>query len=499
MNMDSQNTLKKGQPSFKGWSAMSLRNRIALYYTIATGFLIVLILTTIYFMVENVVYKQFDDEIKKEISEIISDENISIHNFNGFATIKNIDGDETDHDQESRGKKINVDTDFAQLVNSSGQIMNKSTSLSFYTLVFHPNQSSTAYFNSNVGGTMVRQAQIPLTNQKGITLGYLIVALPLKKAIIVLHDFRDIFFISFPAIIFTLFVLTRSIASKSIQPIEKVIATAEKMSQANLDQRIPLPYHHDELYRLSATINAFLDRIQDAFQREKHFTADASHELKTPLSVVKGTLEVLVRKPREKEYYESKVQFCLKELNRMGQMIEQLLMLARYESSKMNPHIETVVLAQHIDNMIERIRPSALTKGISITVEHTENTKIDADPELLDMIVENILSNAIKYSPSGSIITIVIERTAKAVVCRIMDQGIGIPEEKQQAIFERFYRIDESRSSSTGGLGLGLSIVKKLSDLQHIKVSVTSKRNSGTTFSLNFPVNEHHIIQDFST
>ena len=493
MKMKAQNALLKGKALTNGWSVVSLRNRIAFYYTIATAFLIAIVFTTIYFMVENVVYKQFDDEIKREISEILAYSNISIHNFQGFANIKDIDDahNDNDHDNKStKKKKLPVDTDFIQLVNRTGEVMNKSASLSWCVLAFNPNQSGTSYFNSDFGGTLVRQAQVPLVNQKGITEGYLIVATPLKNALIVLHDLREIFLFSFPVIILTLFVLTRSIAGKSIRPIEKVIATAEKMSQENLDQRIPLPYHHDELYRLSTTMNALLDRLEDAFLREKNFTADASHELKTPIAVLKGTLEVLIRKPREREYYETRIQFCLTELNRMSRMIDQLLLLARYESSKMNPHIETIVLSRHLENVIERVRPSALAKSISITVDHAEQALVAADPGMLDMILENILSNAVKYSPSRSLIAIVVERTTNAIVCRICDQGIGIPEEKLHAVFDRFYRVDESRNSSTGGLGLGLSIVKKLADLQQIKISIESKEKCGTSFSLTFPVRD---------
>ena len=109
---------------------------------------------------------------------------------------------------------------------------------------------------------------------------------------------------------------------------------------------------------------------------------------------------------------------------------------------------------------------------------------------MLDMICENILSNAIKYSPTGSSIAITVQRNADTIVCSITDQGIGIPAEKLHAIFERFYRVDESRNSGTGGFGLGLSIVKKLADLQHIKVGVTSENNLGTTFSLTFSAAE---------
>ncbi|NTV17566.1 MAG: HAMP domain-containing protein [Chlorobiaceae bacterium] len=497
--MASKNTVKKSFSFFKDWSVMSVRNRIAFYYTIATAFLIAIVFAIIYIMVERIVYKQFDQEIKKEIAEILSDSNVSTHDFKGFASLQNVDIDggnsdndnDSDSDNDSKKKKmINVDTEFIQLVNSTGQVINKSTSLSWCVLAFNPNQSGTSFFNSNFGGTMVRQAQVPLVNKKGITEGYLIVALPLKNAMIVLRDLEDIFFFSFPVIILTLFILTRLIAGKSIRPIEKVIATAEKITQTNLEHRIPLPDHHDELYRLSATMNGLFDRMQDAFQREKQFTANASHELKTPLAVVKGTLEVLVRKPREREHYETRIQFCLKELNRMAKLIDQLLMLARHESNKINPQIETVRLSPYIERVIERMQLSANAKNISIAVVHTENARIAVDPGMLDMIFENILSNAIKYSPAGSTIAVDINRNADAIVCSISDQGIGIPEEKLHAIFERFYRVDESRNTDTGGFGLGLSIVKKLADLQHIKVSVTSETNRGTTFSLTFPAGE---------
>ncbi|TLU82007.1 MAG: HAMP domain-containing protein [Chlorobium sp.] len=490
--MKPANPVKKRDFFFTDWSVMSLRNRIAFYYTSATAVLIALMFTSIYFMVESVVYRQFDDEIRNQISAILSESHISAHDFKGFDNIKEIDNENNDNDNDNdidskKKKKVNVDTDFVQLVNKNGEIVNKSTNLSWCSLAFNPNESGATFFNSHFEGSMVRQAQIPLINSQGITEGYLIFAVPVKNAIIVLNDLRAIFLFSFPVIILTLFVLTRLIAGKSIRPIEKVIATAEKMSQTNLDQRIPLPYHHDELYRLSATMNALLDRMEDAFQREKDFTANASHELKTPLSIVKGTLEVLVRKPREREHYETRIQFCLKELNRMARLIDQLLMLARHESNKINPRIEMIALYPHLESVIERMRLSASAKGIAITVDHTENDRIAADTGMLEIIIENILSNAIKYSPSGSSISIVTERSANTLVCRITDQGIGIPEEKLLAIFERFYRVDESRNSGTGGFGLGLSIVKKLADLQQIKVSVSSKENRGTTFTLIFP------------
>ncbi len=455
--------------------SISLRNRIAFYYTVATAFLIAIVFTITYLIVESVVYKQFDEKIRTEISEILLKAHITTKDFKGFASFHELDNNDS------------MDTEFVQVVNSAGVVVKKSSTLSWCALAFNPNQPDETYFNNFFLGSVVRQAQIPLVNRKGVTEGYLIVAVPLKNAIIVLQDLLNVFLYSFPGIIVTLFIFTRMIAGKSIRPIEKVIATAERMTQENLHQRIALPFHHDELYCLSSTINDLLDRLQKAFQREKQFTADASHELKTPLSTVKGTFEVVIRKPREKEHYETKIQFCLVELNRMAKLIDQLLMLARYESSAMKPNIETIALLPHIEEVVARIKVTAIEKSISIKIKQAESLNVAADPAILEMIFVNILSNAIKYSPNGSSITIAVERKANTIVCSIADQGIGIPEEKIHAVFERFYRVDTSRNSGTGGTGLGLSIEKKLADLQKITVSLKSEKNSGTTFVMVFP------------
>jgi heavy metal sensor kinase len=490
MRTEAKHAIKNTSILLKEWSVMSLRNRIAFYYTVTSAFLIAIVFTILYFMVQSIVYKQFDEEINSEVSEIFADAHVTSHDFTSFSRFKNFIDDkeinysETKHEEKGTAK---VDTEFIQLVDNGGQIINKSANLARNVLAFIPAQTKTNYFNSTIINSTIRQGQLPLLNQKGIIKGYIIVGVPLKNAVIVLHDLQNVFLFSFPGITLTLFIVTRLIAGKSIRPIKKVIATAEKMTQTNLSQRIELPHHHDELYRLSATINALLDRMQDAFQREKQFTADASHELKTPLAVVKGTLEVLVRKPREKEHYETKIQFCLLELNRMARLIDQLLMLARYESNKMNPHIEEVWLRPAIETVTVRLHPIALEKEIGIKINGIETAAVAVDPAMLEMILENILSNAIKYSPAGSAITITVEQKMRNMICSISDQGIGIPEEKLHAVFERFYRVDESRNSSTGGFGLGLSIVKRLADLQQIKVSVNSIKNQGTTFSLTFP------------
>ena len=466
---------------------MSLRNRIAMYYTAATSLLIALIFSGILLLVDRAVSSHNDDELKYEVDETIANLKLQDRYFRDLAHANNFDDDDTGYKEKNiKQKKFDIGLEFIQIVDNQGRVLKKSENLSGRTLNFKAGTSDTIYFNSKVEGAMFRHVQVPLVNPDGITKGYLIVAHSLMNALTFLHELQIVFLFSFPIIILTLFVLTRFIAGKSIKPINSVITSAEKISKTNLNLRIPLPFHQDELYRLSATINALLDRLQDAFQREQQFTADASHELNTPLSVVKGTLEVLISKPREIAHYETRIQFCLLELKRMSRIIDKLLVLALYEGNKISPNVENIVLSVLIDDVTARMRRIADEKDISITVEDPEREQVAADPAMLEMIFENILSNAIKYSPVNSAITIAIEHQGNDIICSIADQGIGIPEKDILKIFDRFYRVDESRNSTTGGVGVGLSIVKKLADLQHITVTVQSSTKSGTKFILTF-------------
>ncbi|NTW63884.1 MAG: HAMP domain-containing protein [Chlorobiaceae bacterium] len=477
--------------SIPGKFSLSLRNRIAFSYSLATAVLLALVFTVIFFTVERVVYNHFDEELDREVSEILEKQP------HGTFDIWNFDLSEDDNSSVEHGDHLNRkehdenrdddDEEFIQLVSLDGKVIAVSANLAGNTLTFQPGWPEKRFRSSIAGQLAVRQVQVPLTGQKGKPEGYLLAAVPVRDALIVLGDLKQVLLVSYPAIILTLFILTWLIAGRSIRPVEEVIAAAEKITRENLDQRNPLPRHHDELYRLSTTVNALLERLQDAFQREKQFTANASHELKTPIASVKGTLEVLVRKPREREHYEERILFCLKELDRMTKLIDQLLMLARYESSGLTVSMEPVNLAHHIREAIVRIRSGADQKNIPVSFDGPHSCIVWADPSMLDMIFENILSNAIKYSPSASTVAVSLSNRTGFPVCSIADNGIGIPEKQLSLVFERFYRVDESRNSKTGGFGLGLAIVKKLADLQHITVSVKSRADSGTTVELRFP------------
>ena len=188
-----------------------------------------------------------------------------------------------------------------------------------------------------------------------------------------MKNVEEILIIAYPLILIVLFFIARFIAGRSIKPISSIIKTSNIITKDNLTSRIPLPQNKDELFVLSQTINNLLDRIETAIEREKQFTSDASHELRTPLTVIKGTLEVLIRKPRNHAEYEEKINFCVKEVNRLNHLVDQLLLLARFENQIQTLKLENVYLNALFLDTIARYSSSIQSKKINVSTEFSQD------------------------------------------------------------------------------------------------------------------------------
>jgi len=283
-----------------------------------------------------------------------------------------------------------------------------------------------------------------------------------------------------------LFLIARFIVGRSIKPIDAIIETSNQISRENLTTRINLPQNKDELYLLSKTINDLLDRVENAIDREKQFTSDASHELRTPLAVIKGTLEVLIRKPRNQAEYEEKINFCVKEVDRLNQLVDELLLLARFEDQKQSIKHESVYLNSLLLDVITRSSEKIRTKNIKLKTSFAKDFVITNDSYLISIIFSNLLSNAIKYSQENGTIFVNLENENNHIVCKISDNGIGISKEDLEKIGSRFYRSQKVEHAEIKGTGLGLSIVKRLTELLSIQFNIESQLKLGTTVILRF-------------
>lgn len=330
----------------------------------------------------------------------------------------------------------------------------------------------------------IRQIQTPIVNNN-LTVGYVVVAMSLEDLEIV-AILENILLISFPIILVFLFLFARFFAGKSIKPVSTIIETSSLITKDNLNTRIPLPVNKDELYVLSQNINNLLDRIENAIQREKQFTSDASHELRTPLAVIKGTLEVLIRKPRTTDEYNEKINYCIKEVDRINNLVDQLLLLARFENQNQNIKSEEVFLDALLLDTVSRFSNQLKEKNISIKTSLEQDCVILSDSYLISIVFNNLISNAIKYSRNDEKIDLILKSQLSNYQFIVKDNGVGISKDDLNKIFDSFYRSNPSNHPDIKGTGIGLSIVKRLCDLLKIDISIQSNLGVGTTVNLIF-------------
>lgn len=456
---------------------LSFKNRIASHYIITTALLIAVVFFVIYFSVRFSVYSHINDDIQSESAKHLTE--ISVNN-NDFHLLHKNEWLEREHNT------IDVNPVFVQFIDENKKLVEKSPNLKRSNLRFNSQISSGQLYDYKLDGKLIRQTQLPIYQEKSI-VGYVMVAMSLENAQMVLRDLLEVLLIAYPSILGVLFLIARIIAGRSIKPINTIMTTSDAITKDNLKSRIVLPKTKDELYVLSKTINNLLDRLENAIEREKQFTSDASHELRTPLTVIKGTLEVLTRKPRTTQEYEDKINFCITEVNHLNHLVDQLLLLARYENEKQSLKIESVYLNALFLEVIARQSVLIESKGITITTLFKDDFYCESDQHLLAIIINNLISNALKYSKENGVIEIELRQNLHQIECTISDSGIGIPKADLEKVFQPFFRSNAiAISPDIKGVGIGLSIVQRLCSLLSIEVKITSEENIGTQVNLSF-------------
>ena len=454
---------------------MSYRNRIASYYIVSTALFIFLVFSIIFLTVKLGVYRDLERDIDAELADLSGEITITPE---GFSVIE-------EEWKEKEHNTLNINPIFIQFADAEGRLLDKSPNLKQSSLNFIGKSAEKEFTNNFLDSISVRQVQVPVHYQKKI-VGYMLVAVPLTDANRVLVSLSRTLFIAYPLILMALFFIARIIAGRSIGPVTSIINTANIISRDNLNMRIELPSNRDELYILSKTINDLLDRIENAIEREKQFTSDASHELRTPLAVIKGTLEVLVRKPRDSKEYEQKITYCIQEVDRINTLVDQLLLLARFESQKQAVKLKNTYLNGVMLDAISRQSSAIQSKGIQINCNLTTEYYAHTDEYLLSIVIENLVANAVKYSHPQGMIEIGIESHQESLQILIADNGIGISAADMVKVFGPFYRSKPNEHPEIKGTGLGLSIVKRICSLLDIEIEIVSNENEGTTVKLNF-------------
>lgn len=462
----------------------SLKNRIALVYLVTTGILVGLVYIVIYISTREILYNHYDQSLREEFQEVGS--SMSIQDGTVYVLAQ------PEWTEQEHGE-LTASPVFLQAMDPGGGVIRTSPNLRDSRLTFRPNQNDTLVTTVDLGNAEIRQIQGPIYNRAGTCEGYLLVGMGIAEGALLLTYLKWIMLLSFPLLIAVIVGISRVFGQSIVRPIASLMATADHISKENLDERVPLPKRHDELDRLSRTVNSLLDRLQEVILREQTFAADAAHELRTPLAVLKGTLEVLVRQPREPQQYEEKLRYCVAEIDRLSSLVDQLLLVAKYESRSAVLQPVEIDLAQRTAAALERLEPLARAKRISFQLSFSDTALIHTDPLLLDAVVGNVLSNALKYSPEASPVDVRVCESESAVELSVVDRGPGITPEQIDKVFNRFYRAETTAGDHTKGFGLGLALVKRLSDLLNIEISLQSNPGQGTTFRLRIPRQLGHL------
>lgn len=318
---------------------------------------------------------------------------------------------------------------------------------------------------------------------------YLIeVGTSLKKVANTLKNFLNVLMISVPLLLLVSVLGGYFILTKALQPVKAVVQTARKITTEDLSHRIDSKNRKDEIGELITTFNQMISRLEQSVMQLKQFSSDASHDLKTPLTIIRGEIEIALRKNRSSKEYIKTLTSIQEEAGKLETIIENLLFLSRIDSPAQSLSLKAVPLDEIILNVFEKAEQLANKKGLIFLIGEMEPTLIRGETILLNRLVMNILDNAIKYTPAGGRVEISLEKTGKRVRLIVQDTGIGIPGESLPHIFDRFYQVDKSRTQRSQGSGLGLSIVKKIADIHGAAVEVKSEVGKGALFHVIFPL-----------
>jgi heavy metal sensor kinase len=277
------------------------------------------------------------------------------------------------------------------------------------------------------------------------------------------------------------------LARRALKPVDRMTQTARRISGEYLAGRLQETGTGDELDRLAKTLNDMLGRLDDSFRQTRQFSADAAHELQTPLTILKGEIEVALRSLRSPEEYRGVLTSSLEEIDRISSLVAGLLLLARVDRGVLRLDLKPLELHKLLGEVGEQMRLLAANHAVNLDYGAVEPAAIQGDREHFKRLLLNLIDNAIKYTPAGGRVTLSLRCDGNLAHLGISDTGMGLTQDEQKQIFNRFYRAAEARSQSGGGAGLGLSIAQSIAMAHGGSIEVESAPGQGSTFTVSLP------------
>lgn len=373
-----------------------------------------------------------------------------------------------------------------EVFDENGTLLAQSTGLERHRVPNRPPPNLGFEICYESGGT--RDFQLRLAWQRvnigGRTL-ILGVADPQRKYEGVLRAFTSILLLSAPLVLGLATVCGLWLGRRALEPVKRIADDARSITETNLSARLAVPDSQDELQQLSETLNEMLDRIEQSFIRTKQFTADASHELRAPMTLIHTAAQFSLRKERSREELVDSMRKILRESKRTTALINDLLVLARGDSGRETVEFKSIDLNPLLRDLIEQAAPVAAAKDLRLALHlETSALMVKGEEAKLQQLLLILLDNAIKYTPSGGSVSVEASEDDKHVSVTFTDTGVGIGADDLPRVFERFWRADKVRSRDAGGTGLGLAIAKQIASEHGATLSVESEVGRGSVFTL---------------
>jgi heavy metal sensor kinase len=315
------------------------------------------------------------------------------------------------------------------------------------------------------------------------------VAVPTEPFDQALDRFRLIEKRSLPLLVILASLLGYWLSGRALAPVNRIIESAEQIGLPNLSHRLEVPKACDELQRLTITLNAMLERIESSVKRFRQFTANASHDLRTPLSLIRIHAELALRRPRRAPEYRESLARILSVSEETTQLVEALLTLARADAGAAHLHFTDLDLSPVLQKIGQQVLVLAHSRGLSFSSELSgQHLYLQGDSAALERLLFAILENALKYTPVGGFVRLRSSVSADQIMIEIEDTGVGISPAELPHIFDRFYRADQAGSREIQGSGLGLSIARSIAEIHKGQIEVESEVGVGSLFRIVLPL-----------
>jgi two-component system, OmpR family, heavy metal sensor histidine kinase CusS len=449
----------------------SVRARLTLWYTAAFAAAAVVLGVAIWFAVQQSLYRAIDDGLRERVEGI--DRFMEDHKSRLLL-------DEVKDEFRAHG-------DFFQVIDADGQPVHRGAALEDADLAPLGADEAGRFANATVRGEPLRVLSRLIAIDERT---YMIqAAAPLSN----LEDgLRAAAWHLVPAIPFALIVAAAGgywLSRRALAPVDRITQTARLITADSLSRRLEVTPTGDELERLSQTLNEMIARLENAFHRITRFTADASHELRTPLAVMRTTAEVALRAPQASGERHEALEQIVAEIERMSHLVENLLLIAKADSGAAELKKRRVDIVEAIREACSEASVLARVKGLRFETELPETALwVDGDRDALRRLFLILLDNAVKYTPAGGSLAVVVSTQGGRVLGTVRDSGCGIAAEDLPHVFARFYRADRARSRADGGVGLGLAIGRWIAEVHGGRLSVESKPQHGSSFHVELPV-----------